>query len=513
MSLKSVRARLRDIIGIGVAVTGVAAAVITAGAQAADTQELRIGTTDMPPSLGNPFRNTGTPHVFTWSATFDGLTRIDRDGNVQPWLALSWENLGPLRWRIKLRPGVTFSNGAPFTAGAVKTVVDYLRGPDAVREAMAREFAFLAGAEVVDNLTVDLLTREPVPTLPRTLPLLYMVDPETWTRLGPDAFAREPVATGPYRVERMDENGWTLSAFAQSWRAPQIPRMRWIAAPDSATRVQAILADQLDIALALGPDEIAEIEAAGGTGSHWRTAVVWSIQFHQYGRDTPLNDVRVREALNLAVDRQALIDGLLAGSTVPATQPATRGTYGFDPSIPPIPFDRARAKALLTDAGYPDGFKFVVQGVVGSAPSDGAMYQKVAQDLAAVGVTMEIRQFPVAELIRSVMEGNWNGDAFGMTFANEQSVDALRSMQNHSCLWPHPWYCNQAVMPLIAAAKVEFDPERALALRHEVMRFYRNDWSALYLYDMPRFAGLRAGVEGFEEVHGFVSVDRITKKD
>jgi ABC-type transport system substrate-binding protein len=309
----------------------------------------------------------------------------------------------------------------------------------------------------------------------------------------------------------MNEAGWRLAAFTGSWRAPRIARLRWIAVPDAAARVQAVLADQMDIALGLGPDEVAAIEAGGGKGATWRTAVNWALQYHQAGRDGPFNDRRVREALNLAVDRRALVDGLLAGTTIPATQPATQGTYGYNPDLPPIPHDPARARALLAEAGYPDGFKFTLQAVVGAGPADGAVFQKIAQDLAAVGVTMEIRQFPVPELIRAVTEGSWSGDAFAMSFANEQNVDALRSMQNHSCLWPHPWYCDERIMPVILAAQTEFDPERALRLRHEVMRFYREDYMALFLYELPRFAGLRADVHGFEEVHGFINVDRITK--
>jgi len=163
----------------------------------------------------------------------------------------------------------------------------------------------------------------------------------------------------------------------------------------------------------------------------------------------------------------------------------------------------------LAEAGYPDGFTFVVQGVIGSGANDAAMYQKVAQDLSAIGVIMEIRTFPVSQLIRSVMEGGWDGDAFGVTFAAEPTVDVLRPLRNHSCLWVHPWYCDERIMPTINEALVTFDVEKGLALRHEVMRFYREEWVALYLYQVVRFAGTRGNVRGFSEVNGFVSYEDI----
>ena len=487
-------------------IAGLLFGLLTVNAVAQDV--IRIGTTALPPTLGNPFRNTGTPHIYTWSATFDGLTRIDFDGNLKPWLAGDWETTSDLTWVFRLRDDVVFSNGVPFTADAVVSVFDYLTSDAAVREAVAREFSFVKSARAIDDHTVEITTHEPAPILPRALPLLHMVEPGQWNRLGPEGFAREPVGTGPYHPVRFGATKIEYEAVPTSWRKPHVARLEKIAAPEAYARTQAVLSNQMDIAIALGPEEADAIAAAGGVGLNWPTAAMWAINFH-HGKGNPLDDVRVREALNLAVDRRGLVDGLLAGIPELPTQPATSVTYGFDPSLPPIPFDRERAKQLLSDAGYPEGFSFIVQGVIGSGANDAAMYQKVAQDLAAVGVTMEIRTFPVTQLIRSVMEGGWNGDAFGVTFASEPTVDVLRPLRNHSCLWTHPWYCDERIMPAINEALVTFDVERGLELRHDIMKFYRDEWVALYLYQIVRFAGTRANVRGFSEVHGYVSYEDI----
>ncbi len=469
---------------------------------------VRIGTTALPPTLGNPFRNTGTPHIYTWTATFDGLTRIDRTGNLIPWLAVDWDTTDDLTWIIRLRDDVVFSNGVPFTSQAVVSVIDYLISDDAVREAVAREFSFVQGARAVDEHTVEITTHTPTPHLPRTLPLLHMVEPGQWQQLGPEGFARAPIGTGPYHPVNFGATRIQYEAVPTSWRKPTIARLEKIAVPEAYTRTQAVMADQMDIAIALGPEEANAIADAGGIAMSWPTAAMWAINFH-HGQGNALDSVKVREALNLAVDRRALVDGLLEGIPELPTQPAASVSYGFDPSLPPIPYDPERAKDLLAEAGYSDGFTFVVQGVIGSGANDAAMYQKVAQDLAAIGVTMEIRVFPVTQLIRSVMEGDWNGDAFGVTFASEPTVDVLRPMRNHSCLWTHPWYCDERIMPAINEALVTFDEQRGLDLRHEVMRFYRQEWVALYLYQIVRFAGTRANVRGFSEVHGFVDYENI----
>lgn len=469
---------------------------------------LRIGTTALPPTMGNPYRNTGTPHIFTWSATFDGLTRIDREGVLKPWLATSWETTDDLTWVIKLRDDVTFSNGVPFTADAVVNVVEFLLSDSAVREAVAREFSLVRSAVALGPHSVELKTHVPTPHLPRLLPLLYMVEPGQWNRLGPDGFARKPIGTGPYHPTEFGATRILYDAVPTSWRKPHIQKMEKIAAPEAYARTQAVISGQMDIAMALGPEEADTIAAMGGRSLSWSTASFWAINFH-HGRGTPLDDVRVREALNLAIDRRGLVDGLLAGLPELASQPASSKTYGYNPDLKPIAFDPDRARVLLGEAGYPDGFKFVVQGTIGSGANDAAMYQKVAQDLAAVGVEMEIRTFPVTQLIRSVMEGEWDGDAFGVTYAAEPTVDVLRPMRNHSCLWVHPWYCDKRIMPAIEEALVTFDVERGLDLRHEVMKFYRDQWASLFLYQIVRFAGTRANVRGFSEVHGFVSYEDI----
>lgn len=473
---------------------------------------LRVGTTAMPPSIGNPYRYTNTPHIFPISTIFDGLTRIDKNGAVAPWLALEWKNVDSLTWRLKLRPNVTFSSGAPFNADAVVAVANYFQTPGAMKDLIARELSFIKAARKIDDLTVDLITAVPTPHLPRTLPLMFMVEPTLWMKLGPEAYAQQPIGTGPFALDRPDMAGWKMSANKNSWRSPKVDKLNWIAAPDASARTQALLADQIDIALWMGPDENAVIEAGGGVGVRWRNAAVWAINF-QHTKETPLKDQRVRQALNYAVDRKALTEGLLDGATVPATQPGPSMAYGFDASLPPIPYDPAIAKKLLADAGYVGGFKFSVQAVIGSGPADGAMYQMVAQNLAAVGVRMEVRQIPVAELLRAAVEGSWDGDAFGLTYSAEPTIDVLRTMYSHSCLWTKPWYCNEAIMPAIRSAMTEFDETKGLALRHEIMKFYREQYVSLFLYELPRFAGLRKGITGFAEINGFVNFDQIEKRN
>ena len=469
---------------------------------------LRIGTIDLPPTKGNPFRNAGAPHILTWSATFDGLTRIDQQGDLTPWLAVTWEATDDLTWVFGLRGDVRFSNGAPLTADAFVVAADFLTSGSAVREAIAQELDFILSAKALDSHTLQITTHEPTPHLPRAMSVLYALEPGQWTALGLEGFSESPIGTGPYHPVAFGETVFEYEAVPTSWRAPIVPRLQIIAAAESASRVQALLADQLDIAMILGPDENQAVEAAGGIGLHWPIAAVQALSF-RVGRDTPLDDVRVREALNIAVNRKAIIDALLGGVPREATQPAVPEAFGYNESLGLIDYDPDRARALLAEAGYPDGFTFILEAIVNFSPNDAAVYQAIAQNLAAIGVIMEIRTIPLAQMVRGVMEGDWRGDAFAIAFALAPTIDALRPMRNHSCLWVHPWYCDQRIMPSIREAQVSMDRQRGLDLRQEIMRFYREEWVALYLYQYNAFAATRADVRGFSELHGFVAYEDI----
>lgn len=500
------RLRFWNVVLVSLGLSAIGLAQAPTHAQSEKT--LRVGLQALPPSLFNPYRNTGLPYVYTWSAVFDGLTSIDENGVLQPWLATSWERIDPLTWVVELRDNVSFSNGEPMTAEAVVAAVAFLTSEDAKSETVARMLRFLKDARAIGPHTVEITTIRPTPLLPRFLPQLYVVEPDYFADVGLEAFAQAPIATGPFIVEDIRPERISLRGFAESWRPPLVDRMELLSLPEMSTRTMSVRAGSLDVAVGIGPDEVSAIVADGGNKFSWRDAAIWSYHFID-DRHPAFADIRVREALNLAVDRQAIIDGLLNGATIAATQPAPEVVYGFNPDLPPIPYDPDRARALLAEAGYPDGFKFVIEATAGSSANDSAVNLVVAQYLAAVGVEMEVQTVTVNQIIRNVVEGTWDVDAFGLHYNFEPSIEALRALDTNSCLWRHPWYCREEVMPLIAAAERELDPARNLKLRQDVMAFYRNDWAALFMYQAPRFAASSAAVSGVKVVNNFILFDEI----
>ncbi len=163
-----------------------------------------------------------------------------------------------------------------------------------------------------------------------------------------------------------------------------VDRLELIELPDATARLQAVLTGAVHVATGLAPEDLAELEAAGHTGLSWQDGTVSSISLVTT-RALPFNDVRVRRALNHAVNRAPIIAALMHGRTVVANQPAARGVYGRDESIPDYDYDPIKAKRLLTEAGYAEGFAFTLETSSFGAASVAA-YQQVAADLARVEV-------------------------------------------------------------------------------------------------------------------------------
>jgi peptide/nickel transport system substrate-binding protein len=483
------------------------------GAGAAETT-LRLGLDALPLSLGNPYRTAAIPSIYTLSAMFDGLTRLDDRGQLLPWLAVKWESADNLVWRFTLRDGVKFSNGAPLDAQAVKTAVDYLASEAAVKEGLVREIPAMRGARAIDARTVEITLAEPDPLFPRSASALPIAEPGQWTRLGREDFGRAPVGTGPFMLERWESNRGLFRAFAGSWRRPKVDRLEILAVPDRSARVQAVLSGQLDVAIGLGPEDVRTIAAGGGRDVRVPTAQVfaWTFMLTRKGVKTegPLADARVRRALTMATNRQAIIDTLLDGAGVVADQPAARIAFGHNPAIAPLPYDPTRAKALLSEAGYPQGFAMALTMSAGSAAADSEIHQRIADDLAKIGVRVEIRSVPMAQYLQHISRASFETDAFGMTFPNDPNLDALRPLRIHSCLRREPFYCDQRIMPKIEAALREGDPKRSLALRHEIMAWYAAEAPSLFIYEGVRFVGTTAKVSGYDESNGNIAFDRIT---
>lgn len=478
-------------------------------ARAAGEKILRVAIGGFPQEKGNPFANIQTPAIILSGALFDGLTRLNRDGSLSPRLATSWESIDPLTWRFKLRDDVVFSNGKTFTADAVVHTVKYLVAPGPATEGVRRDFPFLADAKAIDKRTVDIITKTPVPGMPRYAAVLLIPEPDAWQSLGAEKFSLTPVGTGSLKAESWEPGRIYFSANKTSWVAPKIDGVEFLLLTDIPSRLQAMLSGRLDVVYQVPPEDFSTVTDFGGTVITARDAAASAIFFNfPEGRDTPLKDVRVRRAINMAIDRQTIVEVLLDGKTTLSSQPAIKESFGYDPSIKPYPYDVAGARKLLAEAGYPNGFAMVLETSAGSTNA-AAIVQRVADDLTKVGIKMEIRAKPVIQYLNDFVFGRITADALTMQWGSYPTLDAIQMTVMSSCRKTNPWYCDRTIQPTIDAAWAETDPKKALELRQQVMRYYHDNAPGIFLYDNVQFIGLSPRTSGFGSVFGFVDFENV----
>ena len=481
----------------------------TAIAQSSDT--LTVGIWDFPWGHGNPYHNVfGQPHVYMYPAVFDTLTYVGESGSAEAGLATSWKNTSPTTWEFTLRNNVKFHNGEPLTSGAIVKVLEWFKTKEAEPSPAARSFKYMAGARAIDDSRVEITTTAPRPILPNMLAALYLVPPKAWADMGIETFAVNPVGTGPFKVTKWTGEDVQLEATNDSWRRPNLPKMAFVRLTEQAARVQALLSGQIDIMIRVSPDNFKAIRSAGGTIDASPSPLLLQMAFVldnvPDGVDvTPLNDRRVRHALNYAVNKVSINKNLMGGVMGINSQYAVPGSFGYDPNLKPYEYNPDKARALLAEAGYAKGFKLSVE--VRDFPD---VFLQVAADLSKVGVELEVNRVVNAEWGKKFIGGGWDSPTFSLTLGVAPEMDANRPMIFQSCRKKPAYYCNENLMPLIDAADAEFDIDKRRGMLHELAAKLREDAPAIFIFEQQELNAYGARVKGFKNINRIVRYENIS---
>lgn len=446
---------------------------------------LRVGLNGFPASLGNPFKGNGRPGTLIWYALFDGLTQLDEDGRLQPALALSWRLVEPTRWSFELRPGVRYANGKPFDARAAAQVIEWLISSEGRATVIGNELRGIVAVQATGPLALEIATREPDPILPKRMVGALMVEPEAWQRLGPDGFGLQPIGTGPFLLERWDQRKRRAHASLNPyrWRLSTIARLEFVELPDAAVRTQALLSRDVDLAT-VEIEELDRLEVRGYPVIVAPSMSVMSVVFiTERPEPAPLRDLRVRQALNYAVDRETITRTLLRGWGRPAGQPAASVSFGHDPALAPYPYDAARARRMLAEAGYADGFPLTVEILTNAFPADGLIYQAMAHYLRQVGIDVTLRVITFPQYLRNLQRNGFAGDAFGSMWNSAPYNDATRPMESVSCRRPKPFFCDRELARRLEQAMRILPEDERLAAMRQVGRAYHEAAPALFLVE------------------------------
>ena len=458
---------------------------------------LTLGIQFLPATRGNPHQNVSLPGTLPLQAIFDSLTRIGVDGAAGPALATGWEAEDRNTWVLTLRDDVTFSNGEPFDAEAVVAAFDYLLSDQGKSETIGTHLARVGvdGAQVRSEHVVEITTTKPNAILPIHLDFVRIPAPAHFAELGPEGFALDPVGSGAFKVERWEDGKIELVINDKAWRQPKLDRVTLIQLSDQASRLQGLLSGTIDVAFNVAAEDKTVVEADGGRLITYANPSVAYIQAVNT-KDTPLADVRVRRALNYAVNKDLIVDVMYGGAIEPAGQIAHPQAYGYNPALAAYSYDPERAKTLLAEAGYGNGFKMVTL-MVGGASNDDQALQQVAADLARVDVEMEIQRTTFAKYLEYMYQTGWP-DPYSAFYMVTSGFDPMHGYRTRSCKWSPAYYCDDAIMPLIEKAESAFDPEQRRRLVGEVLAYERDNPPGILMWQSPAFDAVAERVTSYD---------------
>jgi peptide/nickel transport system substrate-binding protein len=330
---------------------------------------------------------------------FDTLIERDHDMRFKPGLALAWEAVDPTTWKFTLRKDVKFHDGSPFSAADVKYTIDRIKGTE-LGSKMTLYVDAVTDATVVDDYTVTIKTKDPYPLMETRFSAVPIVGRASVEKAGLAEFARNPVGTGPFKfVEWQKDQRVTMERFDTHWRGKAgIKTLVFRPLPEPAVRVSEALTGGIDVAVRPPTESVEQLRQGG-----LLVKGVPSVRLVHGIMDMskkPFDDKRVRQAFNYAVDVDGIIKSLLGGHAYRATQPVDPLTFGYSPDIPAYPFDPAKAKQLLTEAGVGSGLEVAFE----TPTTYKQIAEVISQQLAQVGVKATIVTDEPSVQIRKVTD-------------------------------------------------------------------------------------------------------------
>jgi peptide/nickel transport system substrate-binding protein len=330
---------------------------------------------------------------------FDALLWARPDTSLEPGLAVAWENPSPTTWVFKLREGVKFHDGGEFTAEDIKVTLERLVDPKtAAPQMFVWEKDIFTKLEARDTHTLVVETARPFG--PMLLNLSYLQILPAWTKDPEKAatIAAKPIGTGTGRFVSMVGDTLTLERYDGFWRTPY-PHWKSLVfrfIPDPLTRLNALKAGEVDIIDRVPGEQLAQIEADPNLMIHRKVGVVNTFIGINCSKK-PFDNVKVRQALNHAIDKEGIIKSILGGTATPATAPIGPAIRGVNKTLPPYTFDQAKAKDLLKEGGYADGFEMTILAVPSAAPHALEVVEASADMLSKVGIKANVRKVEAAE--------------------------------------------------------------------------------------------------------------------
>ncbi len=482
------------------------AAVIAIPAQAAEFKWANNGDVRAmdPYTLNETVQNSLLANIF------EGLVRRNKQLGVEAALATSWEKLSDTVWRFHLRPGVKWQDGSAFTAA---DVLFSFKRIESKSSQLADGVASVKEIRKVDDLTVDIETKAPDPLILSELVSMVIMN-EAWCIANNSAepaivgtnenpALRSAMGTGPFRLVSREADRRTVMERNPTWwdkAEHNLDRFEFDVIASAPTRVAALLSGEVDMVYAVPIQDMDRIAADPKLkliqGPELRTIYLGLDQLRDEllksdvkGKN-PLKDIRVRQAFMLAIDEDAIAKVVMRGQARPTAELWGEGNNGFNPALNKRPkADPAKAKALLAEAGYPNGFSITLDCPNDRYVNDEAICTAIASMMAKVGVKVEVYARTKTKFFAEVGYPRYETSFYllGWTPDTYDAHNALKQLietrgVNGGGLGNDGGYSNKRVDELIEAMASEFDQTKRQAMIDEAMRHVQEDVGSIPLH-------------------------------
>ena len=441
---------------------------------------------------------------------YDPLVRYNEKFEVVPSLATSWEQVSPTLWRFKLREGVKFQDGSPFTAD---DVVFSLKRAMAPSSQFKSYVAGIKDVKAIDPLTVEVVLEGPNPVLLRQLPVLAIMSrawseknsaaaPQDFNHKEESYSGRNAMGTGPYKLKSREVDVKTVYVENDNWwgkptKKGNVTEIVYTPIKQNATRTAALLSGEVDFVLDPPAQDLDRLrqQAKVLDGNEYRTIYIGldvkspELKYSNIKGKNPLQDVRVREALYRAIDIEAIKKSVMRGMSLPTGTMIAPQVAGYTPELGKrVPFDPEKARALLKEAGYDNNFELTLDCPNNRYINDEAICQAILAMWAKVGVKGKLNAMPRATFFPKVANADTSLYLFGWgvpTFDAFYSLEALIRSKGEGANGSFNYgnYSNPEIDKLIDAVKIETDDAKRTAMIHQALELFAKDFGALPLHD------------------------------
>lgn len=479
---------------------GGAPAAATSGPAKAENQVVRVAQTGIPASLSPEVSSSNIPY---FSAIFDPLITFQKDFKIVPQIATKWEftNGG---WRLTLRNDVKFSNGAPLTAEDVEFSLNLIATKNLPQKAYLPN---LTGGKMVDATTVDVLSKGPDVSILNGLAWVFVLPKAYYNQVGDKEFQTKAIGSGPYEVGE-----YRASDLAVFKKKPSHPfrnviatELRFQTVPETAAVVAGLRTGDIDATshVTFAIDQVDAMKNSGVTISAIDGSYVAGVfsQPENREKNTPLTNRTVREALNYAMDKDAISKTLYKGLAAGTGQLTLTSSGMWDISVKAYPYDPKKAKELLAQAGYPNGFKLEVGLDFTPTSVNPQMLLAVQGFLKDVGVDAQINSYEIGTFLDKFYARNGQGKSEIFMFVSGDANGMGSSLRgNFNCDKKNfeVWWCQPGFDKLYDQAMTEPDTAKRNDLLKQAQKALLADVPALYLVTAPIFVASGAKIKNVE---------------